>query len=63
MAPRLIIWEHVRGDAWLYVYPDRKVRLGVHWPDVPPVTWRDQLPEAVPEDQWYARPGAEWKAA
>jgi hypothetical protein len=57
-----IVWEHVSGDRWILVYPDRKVRTGPLWPDVAPVVWRAGLAEAVPDSVWYARPGDEWRA-
>lgn len=63
MTSARVVWEHQRGDRWITVYPNRKVRTGPLWPDVAPVIWRDQLPECVANLEWYARPGEDWRVA
>jgi hypothetical protein len=62
MAP--VKWEHPDGRT-IEVWDDRKVRMGFVWPDEAPVVyrgWRYAM-TYIPDSQWYASPGPDWRAA
>lgn len=57
---RVVIWEHPNGQV-ITIYPDRKVRSGFHWPDEWPVLYRTEV-SGLSAEEWYAKPGDDWKA-